>query len=202
METAGVITVSQEHGMMRANVSRDLARFQDRRLKDETTDIFSRYYDRTNKHISLVIKYGEILSKSINSISPDCKNKFLFNIFKHDESKFENEELIPYAYLTEFYRCKNNGIPFEYPHGMKQLVDRAVIHHYSTNPHHPQYHKNLSSMNVVNIAEMLCDICAMSEEFKDSFTGYIRENVLFKFKWNKQQICYIRSITSLLDLNR
>ena len=38
----------------------------------------------------------------------------------HDASKFGPEERIPYVWLTEYYRRRRNGEPFEYPEGVAE----------------------------------------------------------------------------------
>jgi len=75
----------------------------------------------------------------------------------HDASKFGLEERIPYIWLTEFYRCRHVREPFTYPDGMAAHIRAAVIHHQTTNRHHPEFHSDPSEMTDVDLVEMVCD---------------------------------------------
>lgn len=139
------------------------------------------YLERTHKHINRVKKNISFLeSKTGIKINKD-----------HDKSKFSREEYIPYVYMTWFYKCKNEGIDYHYPPKIKELIDLAVIHHYKNNRHHPEYFKennlNLDEMNDSDIAEMVCDITAMSQEFKNDPKEYLEKKIIPKYNFNKHQ---------------
>lgn len=65
----------------------------------------------------------------------------------HDASKLEDFE---FKYLWK------NSLKFE----------EALKHHHSLNSHHPEYYQNgIYGMNEADLAEMVCDVLARSQEF-------------------------------------
>lgn len=161
----------------------------------------TRFIDRTGKHIKLVTKCGKYLAPSINSFNPDGRIAFEKRIEKHDESKLKQPEVLGYIVLTEKYRCKNEGLKFKCPPVVtEEDIDNAWKIHASNNRHHPEYFGNkLHQMGVIDIAEMLCDIKAMSIELKDDFYGFICTNTLTKYKWDIRQIGLIKGFASILN---
>lgn len=85
--------------------------------------------------------------------------------FAHDASKFEPAEKAAYIWLTEHHRQWGNGNrDWNYPEGIQAQVDQAIVHHYSLNDHHPEYHQNLGEMPDLAVIEMVCDWTAMAQE--------------------------------------
>lgn len=134
------------------------------------------FIDRINKHKDLVAGAIEkILNSNLVNEYPELSGLTdRANI--HDDSKFEEPEKTPYIKLTW---NKKEGI-----NEPDEAITQATLHHIKNNPHHPEYHledkskANLSNTNrddsievidasnmpAIDIAEMLCDWQAMSEE--------------------------------------
>lgn len=142
------------------------------------------YLQRTNDHIDRVKKNISFLeSKTGMKINKD-----------HDKSKFSREEYIPYIYLSWYYKCKKDNIEYHYPPKVKEQIDLAVQHHYNYNRHHPEYFKdnisgngNISDMKDEDIAEMICDIKAMSQELGGDPKQFLEKKIIPKHKFNKHQ---------------
>ena len=85
----------------------------------------------------------------------------------HDLSKYSNEEFD--AYRLNFYPTTEEKNSPDYSDRIKEIFDPAWVHHYTNNPHHPQYwlddNKNPIDMELKYIIEMICDWIAMSNKF-------------------------------------
>lgn len=162
-------------------------------LDDEMKTFFN---TRTNNHINLVQKYAQ----KIADTNPELV-RVVQQASKHDASKYEDPEHTPYLYITWKYKCADEGKDFEIP----KYIDHngATLHHIKSNRHHPEYHdlgsndKSLNSenrddiperptdaskMNDVDIAEMVADWSAMSEEKGGSPREWADKNV--NKRWN------------------
>lgn len=116
----------------------------------------------------------------------DTKRELMFNVMKHDQSKFNLIQFKPYIELTEYYyqRKNLNNINYEYPSkDIKQAVDVAVQDHYFKENHHPERMKGQAEkMPFTHLVEVCCDLQAMAQEYDEgSCRGYF-ENV-----WVKKQ---------------
>lgn len=75
---------------------------------------------------------------------------------KHDESKFESEEL-PY-YINTIDIFEKNHFDSEGYYKAKESLGPALEHHYKHNRHHPEHFNNgIEGMNLVDILELLAD---------------------------------------------
>lgn len=180
---------------------------------------FDRYFTRTVEHIHrvqknmlyLVTNFREKFEfKSsttglvIFSFSNEACRKLMFNVMKHDQSKFSETQFIPYVELTEFYHQRRvlGNTSYEYPSSeIKNSVEIAVNDHYCKENHHPERtrgqivpHPYLSFEELV---EVVCDLQAMAQEFNEgSCRGYF-ENV-----WCKKQAMNFRSSSEWDDAKR
>jgi len=78
---------------------------------------------------------------------------------------------------------------YKYPNkDIKKLTLTAWKHHERVNSHHPGYHKNINDMTDIDLAEMVCDISAMSQELGDNPIEFFDESVKTKFKFNDDQL--------------
>lgn len=142
----------------------------------EIEDFFEK---RTKKHIDLVRKY----CKKIHDLNPERFEGLIERGEEHDQSKLEDPERTPYIYITWDYRCKNTGEDPGIPEEMRDLMNAATEHHVHSNSHHPEFHCDeaqtlnrenrdevpdkmidATKMSDLDIAEMLADWWAMSEE--------------------------------------
>lgn len=116
-------------------------------------------------------------------------NMFVHDIIQrganHDNSKFEEPELSIFAENTHKLQQVGYGTP-EYE---ALLVETrpAILHHYSKNRHHPEFHPNgIEDMTLIDLLEMLCDWRAAGERNKD---GNIRKSIAVnsaRFKMSPQ----------------
>jgi len=166
-------------------------------MKQPTQEMINFFEDRTQKHIYRVIKNMEKVA-----INNPNATKILKRAKDHDQSKYDDTERIPYIWLTEFYRCKNNDIDFTYPEGVEEVVNQASNHHVSVNLHHPEAHKDPNDMSDIDIIEMVCDWAAMSQESNQdggSAKGWADKNVGSKWKFNEQKKALIYDTIESLD---
>jgi len=120
----------------------------------------------------------------------------------HDASKFEEDERIPYIWLTEFHRCRQINEPFTYPSGIESTVKLAIEHHVTNNRHHVEFHPNPNDMSNVDIIEMVCDWTAMAQELEQnggSARGWADKSIGQRINFNDNRRKLIYSTIDLLD---
>lgn len=127
------------------------------------------YNKRTNEHIDRVYDNLIIVPKIFPGISPELRNRGIL----HDESKFSEDELVPYIHMS----WQKANPDYKYPKGVSEAVDIAVGLHLTTNRHHPEGHATPKDMNKIDIIEMLADWNAMSQEFNNSLREWVDKNV-------------------------
>jgi hypothetical protein len=129
----------------------------------------------------------------------------------HDASKFEAPEYDPYVWLTWRYKCKDDGIPCVLPTGMEARINAATEHHILGNAHHPEAHQkrrsgllntadrdlplremiDATAMTVLDIAEMVADWAAMSEERGNTARAWADQNVNVRWRFTAAQVDFI-----------
>lgn len=160
------------------------------------------YYTRTNIHIHLVRKY----IKKIYDVwkFPALQERQQI----HDQTKYYIPELVPYIFTTWMYHCQKNNILFEISEDLKKRMHEATYHHVKNNRHHPEFHDKTTtseSINSVNrdkpperivsgenmtntdIAEMVADWCAVSEERKNTPQDWAKANINIRWKFTPVQ---------------
>ena len=167
------------------------------------------FHARTRNHIALTQKY----CKRIEDQFPELKG-LVARGKNHDESKFKAEELEPYVWLTWCYKCEDDGEPCVLPSGMKDKIDAATEHRIVTNAHHPEFHQkqrrgllnkkdrdkpgaervDATGMSDLDIAEMVADWCAMSEERGNTPKEWADKNVNVRWKFKPEQKTLIYSM--------
>ena len=159
-------------------------------IKEAVEDKEKYFFDRTHKHIKLVQDAAE----KIVVVHPEF-SKLLDQVENHDASKMKEPEKTPYIAITWRHKLEKeenkfdpyNGKGYQTPGNLeKEDENNATLHHITTNSHHPEYHlKDKSDANInaedrdksdkivdasrmpdLDIAEMLADWQAMSEELK------------------------------------
>ena len=150
------------------------------------------FKQRTSEHIARVVKYMDLLKgfEEGQSLSDEALTS---RAKAHDKDKYSSKELIlPYLWITEYYRVKNEeGEDKISPALQRQydLADEASGKHVETNPHHPEAHENLEDMSQLDLAEMVCDWAAMAEELGEgSPKGWADKNVGTKWKFSEDQV--------------
>jgi len=182
-------------------------------LKEFITDEMQDYFlERTHKHINLYCDKTKILSKIVDAgfdgnVLVDFSNS-------HDFSKFENPELYPYILITWKYKLKflNKENELKLPDFANDLMAYATLHHIKTNTHHPEFYddniqlenykeysfNNRDNSNMTacyskpmptqNIAEMVCDWCAVGEERNTNPIEWANANVNKRWLFTSNQI--------------
>ena len=99
----------------------------------------------TQKHIDKVRKQIRFFTDKLTSRGEN-----------HDASKLEPGEIELFAEHTErLSEIEYNSDEYK---AELEALKPALEHHYNSNRHHPEYHKNgINDMNLVDILEMLCD---------------------------------------------
>lgn len=119
-----------------------------------------------NEHILNVKKAFDVYNKVLCEHFSIDSNKLLKNILVHDASKFSKIEFE--GYRQYFYPVKNDKRD-------ENKFNIAWKHHYTNNPHHPEYWMG-KDMDDIYIVEMLLDWEAMSIKFKsNTYDYYIKE---------------------------
>ena len=175
-------------------------------ISDEMRDFFEK---RTKRHIDLVKKY----CSKIHKYSPDKFNGIIERGEEHDKSKYSDKEKEPYIYITWEYHCKNLGKECNFSEEIKNRMNEATEHHVKTNLHHPECHGtpgnvqtinredrdkppgkiiDATGMDILDIAEMCADFCAVSEEKDNTPQEWADKNVgkRWKFTDNQKKMIY------------
>lgn len=155
-----------------------------------THDKVNFYFVRTVEHIhrvqsnmlSLVTKHYERLA-----LTDEQRREAMFNVMKHDRSKFSTAQFEPYIELTEYYRQKRYvDKDYEYAPGVRGRVDAAVQNHYQVENHHAEkFASGLGKYNQLEALEVVCDLQAMAQEFNEGSCRAYYENV-----WRGQHLQY------------
>ena len=164
---------------------------------DPSQEMVSFFVRRTNEHIDRVRRCLALMA-SVTQHGVELSERGRI----HDASKFEMAERIPYIWLTEYHRCRNEGVPFTYPDGMVELVRAAINHHTTTNRHHAEFHADPNDMTEVDLIEMVCDWTAMSEEFGQdggSARGWADKTIGKHLHFNADQAAFVYQTIDLLD---
>jgi hypothetical protein len=169
-----------------------------------TDEMRQHYLKRTNKHIDLVKKY----CKKIDGVKEPALDGIMERAEEHDQSKLSNPEMDPYIFITWEYKCKDDGKPCNYPKELKDKMNEATEHHIKNNRHHPEYHDDSRESGMINrdnrdavpdkmvdatkmeeldIAEMVADWCAMSEERGNTPEEWAKKNINKRWKFTKKQ---------------
>ena len=179
-------------------------------------EFIDRFHQRTREHIDRVIKNA----KQIEKTKPGKFPGLIQQVKNHDNTKYEEPELTPNVWLTQHHYCKDNDMPFEYPEGMEEKVNKVTLHHIQNSAHHGEYHDpdkdkiklganrdelkkicDSTTMPDDDIAEMVCDWAAMSQELGDSLKGWADKNVNKRWKFTSEQVKLIYELVDILENN-
>lgn len=172
------------------------------------------FYKRTKNHIDLVKKYIDKIYLS----NPTKYKELLDRKEIHDQSKYKDPELEPYIFITWKYKCEKEGKSFEIPQKIQDLNHQATFYHIKNNRHHPEFHdpnvtdKNLNkkdrdevpqkitdgtNMSDIDIAEMVADWMAVSEERNSNPVEWANKNINTRWKFSDNQINQIYKLLKL-----
>lgn len=113
----------------------------------------------------------ELNSCSVNEFKKSIEDA-THNISVHDESKYSDIEFTPYR--IRFYPTTNEKAALENSDIAQEQAESFAIawkHHYSNNPHHPNYWVNeetgeIADMQLRYIVEMLCDWLSFGDDIR------------------------------------
>jgi hypothetical protein len=94
------------------------------------------------------------------------------------------------------------GIEWRYLHQGNKItknVAQAIQQHVETNSHHPEFRGGLENMEEIDVAEMVCDWYARSQEFGTGLRDWIKTNAVPKYKIDLEGDHY-RWIVKFIDL--
>jgi len=129
----------------------------DGKLRKPTDDELAKHDTDTKVHIGHVQGF---MGRIIDAVRQAA--------IEHDKSKFEEPERSAYAVVIP----KLAGLEYgsEEHRKVLGLMRPAIKHHQSVNRHHPEYHsKGLAGMDIIDLAEMVCDWKAASMRGGDDF---------------------------------
>lgn len=125
----------------------------------------------TQKHIENVRKYIRVMTDKLTARGVE-----------HDRLKLESPEVDVFAEYTPKLASATYGSE-EYKTFLKEM-DAALQHHYANYRHHPEHFaKGINDMNLIDIAEMLCDWKAAAMRQNDG-------NLLKSIEMNAQRFGY------------
>jgi hypothetical protein len=164
------------------------------KLEDGITDEMLEFFkERTRKHIELVQKYA----RKIVELDPERWAELAEQVEEHDASKLKSPELLPYVWVTWKHKCEDDGVDFDPPEGIEEMMDEATAHHIRSNRHHPECHcgplpkgekADGAKMSETDVAEMVADWCAMGEEKGNSPKDWADKNVDVKWSFDDWQV--------------
>lgn len=166
-------------------------------MSEPTPEMVEFFERRTREHIQRVQRCLAVMATAT-----DHTDALQQRAAVHDQSKFEPAERVPYIWLTEAHRCRQNGEPFHYPDGMQERVRAAIDHHVTTNRHHPEFHPDPNEMTPVDLIEMVCDWTAMSQEFGQdggSARGWADKTIGHRLHLNEANRRFVYDMIELLD---
>lgn len=155
-----------------------------------TNEKMNRYFNRTVEHIHRVQKNmlylvtnfrNEVVFKSSGGegfeMTDEVCRELMYNVMKHDQSKFNQIQFRPYIELTEYHHQRKTlgNKDYEYPNSkISAAVDHAVRNHYYVENHHPERMEGRAEkMSPFELIEVVCDLQAMAQEFNEgSCRGY------------------------------
>ena len=133
-----------------------------------------------------IMKHILLVKKLIYNICLILKDRTTY----HDISKLKEPEKSVFDEYTPKLKDMEFGST-EYNECLNKMYP-ALNHHYSYNPHHPQYHSNgIKDMNLVDIIEMLCDWMASAKRNKN---GDIKASI----EYNQKRFGYSEELKQIL----
>lgn len=181
-------------------------------ITGEMVDHFER---RTKEHIWRVQKFMQLMIDA--GLAPEWTAT---SAAAHDASKFRNPERQAYILISWQYWMQDQDQEFTPTEDEQQLMLEATLHHIKSNPHHPEYHDpavgmineadrdqpgeqitDASRMPAEDIAEMVADWMAMSEEKGTDLREWADQNVNIRWKFTEDQTQLIYNLVTFYETN-
>jgi len=134
----------------------------------------------------------------VHSLMLRLTDELIHRASLHDRSKLESPEKEVFDEFTPKLQASTYGSE-EYKSFLAAMKP-ALDHHYGTNPHHPEYHKNgVAGMTLVDLIEMLCDWKAASERHADGDLKRSIELNRDRFRISDQLVAILLNTAKLLE---
>ena len=139
------------------------------------TKLYIKYIVEHKKNIEKAFEEMKENSLIFQRYDDDILDALWERVLVHDESKYSEEEFIPYRknfFPINAEEKENNKLDF----------DKAWEHHWKNNSHHWQYRKNKTSFNkdnkeeILDVLENILDWMAMGYKFNDRPYQYYENN--------------------------
>lgn len=156
-------------------------------MEAPTRELYELFESRTGGHIRRVVRNAlGLVESGVVGESEYFPPAFIVErCVYHDISKWGFEEYVPYVWLTYF---RSVGLGDDIPVGFREGIERAIYHHVHANRHHPEFFgEGLGCMGVLDIAEMVCDWAAVSQEFNSSLFDWVINTGFREYKFDKGQ---------------
>lgn len=152
--------------------------------KEKAIEAYNEYLSNHKANILLAYdKYGKALSEYLKIDLDHLK----VLCTAHDNSKLLNDEEI-YGYMMQYYPYKDDGVSLDKYGLRRSIFERALLHHYHNNPHHPEYwvmFKDNSMvatvMDNIYLAEMILDLIAHQADGRGTVQEYWFNNRASKY---------------------
>lgn len=160
---------------------------------------FEEYVEYVDTHIGLVKEAWEFLKKQKGF--PYVSDKVFLKIedsliLNHDNSKFSDDELAPYA--SKFF-------PDEGEELSEGAFEEAVQKHYDRNPHHWQFWLDNDGVMVVTprvrhlfLVEMVCDWMAMAKQNGNSVNEWFYKKI-DSIKMDPHSFVFVQLLISCIE---
>ena len=134
---------------------------------------------------------------------PECQKELLIAAHRHDASKRQQPEYIPYVW--RYYRTTwlANGeqdtrvTDFMKDPSLGQAIQDAIVHHVEHNRHHCDWHLDPDDMTELDIIEMCCDWYAMSQEHGTSIDAWVESVIPRRYYFGKKKAVVFKVIDIL-----
>lgn len=132
-----------------------------------------------------IYKHKLLVNKLLNLVIQNLMNRALI----HDQSKLEDYEIDLFTEFTPKLSALTYGSE-EYNENKKQL-NKALIHHYANNRHHPEHFPNgIKDMDLIDLIEMICDWKAATYKHADG-------NILMSIDKNQERFGYSSELAQI-----
>jgi hypothetical protein len=142
------------------------------------------------KTLLRVIRHRDFVRKNTQTLV----NKLQERALLHDISKLQDKEFDGFVELDVERENWELGSK-EYENISK--TNKAIALHHSRNAHHPEYHKELEDMSLLDLVEMVIDWKSAAETYSNDSQKSL-EYGLSKHKWSEKHEWLIRLIAKEL----
>lgn len=151
-----------------------------------TNEMIEHFETRTKYHIDNVKYYANEIAQAFRGkLGEQFYKDLIASAEQHDASKYQTDERLGYIIMSWFYKNKSMKLDDE----DQKIVDDAWLHHQLINSQHPEHYKdNINKMPISQLAHMVADWAAVSEELNDNIINWYNKVIPSKYNFD-QTIC-------------